>query len=53
VLIGSDRLAAPVPLPWGRFSGGEAAPTFASGNDIWRWTYILVIQGAESVQALL
>ena len=35
----------------GAGSMGKAAHTFASDNDLWRWTYILAMDGVDSAQA--
>jgi hypothetical protein len=36
------------------FSGtGKSAHTFASDDDLWRWAYVLTMDGVDGAQALL
>ena len=32
---------------------GKAAHTFANDTELWRWAYVLVMDGVDSAQALL
>jgi hypothetical protein len=46
-------------LPRGRWEvqgfadTGNSAHTFASDDDLWRWTYVLTMDGVDPAQALL